>query len=376
MTHSRIHVALVITELNPGGAEKALTALACGLDRREFDPVVYSLRSRSFHSNCSLIDKLEGNGITVDFLNINHPWNIFSGLRRLRTLLWRYNTDVLQSFMFHANLVGRIAAQRAKVPVVCSGIRVAEHGCPWHLFLDKMSQRKVDSYICVSQSVAEFTQTVGKISADKITVITNGIDLERNPTMDITQNPFKPNRKSVAFIGRLSRQKGLDWLLDTVPFWLENHPDWDLYFIGEGEERLTLENKVSQLHCASQIIFMGHMSNVLAILPFLDLVILPSRWEGMPNAIMEAMAAGLPVCCTNVEGVFELLDSGSHDQVSPIGDEAAWIANISRLLDNEPLRQRLGRANQAQIGNHFDIRKKTKEYEELWKRLLAQKTRK
>ncbi|MDO5566355.1 MAG: hypothetical protein Q4G59_06830, partial [Planctomycetia bacterium] len=68
MANSKIHVALVITELNPGGAEKALTALACGLDRREFDPVVYSLRSRSFHSNSILIDKLEANGITVEFL--------------------------------------------------------------------------------------------------------------------------------------------------------------------------------------------------------------------------------------------------------------------------------------------------------------------
>lgn len=371
MSQSRIRVALVVTELNPGGAEKALTALACGLNRHEFDPIVYSLRSRSFHTNHSLIEKLHSHNIPTEFLDINHVSSVFRGIRKLSRLLKDNRTEVLQSFMFHANLIGRLAARKAKVPVVCSGIRVAERGCFWHLLLDRMTQSKVDSYVCVSQSVADFTRKTGKISPDKITVITNGIDLSKNESVVLEQNPFNPDRKRVAFIGRLSRQKGLDWLLDTAPFWLETRPDWDLFFVGQGEDQRALEKKAHALKCSKQIVFLGQRMDVPALLPFFDLVILPSRWEGMPNAIMEAMAACRPVCCTEVEGITELLGHAAFEQVSPIENSSAWITTISRLLDNVLLRQQLGKDNRSQIEQHYVLADKINQYEKLWKRLLS-----
>ena len=139
------------------------------------------------------------------------PSDFLGVVARLARVLRQRKTQVVQTFLFHANFVGRIAAWRAGVPCVVCGIRVAQRHASWHLWLDRMTHRMVDRYVCVSQSVAAFSASTARLPADKLVVIPNGIDLSRfNDVRPAdTANLGVTGRRLVTFIGRLDVQKGL-----------------------------------------------------------------------------------------------------------------------------------------------------------------------
>src|SRR5690349_4914284 len=122
LPNSPLPLALVITELDFGGAEQALVNLATGLSRERFSPVVYSLQSRP--KNDLLVRRLEEAGIPVHFLDVHSHWQFFSAVSRLAELFRQQQPQVVQSFLYHANVVGTMAARKANVPRVVAGIRV------------------------------------------------------------------------------------------------------------------------------------------------------------------------------------------------------------------------------------------------------------
>ena len=382
----KTRLALCITELLIGGAEKTLTELACGLDRERFEPVVYSLRSRSFHDGAlSYIPILEQHGIPVRFLNIDGPFSFLTGIGRLRKMLRDQGTEVFQSFMFHANFLGRFAARRAKTPVVCAGIRVSEKERWWHLSLDRLTSRQVDYYLCVSRSVAEFTEKEGGIPAEKIGVIPNAVAAETSAAASL--NEHQPRRsplfegvaeKKAVYVGRLTEQKGIDWLLETAPAWLGDGEagvvhNWSLWLVGTGPEEGALKAQAKRLPAAvsARIHFVGWRPDIPAILSAADLFLLPSRWEGMPNVVLESMMAGLTVLSTRSDGVVELLgEEAAKAQTCDFGDSAEFLARIRPLLVDPALRQRLGAANKKRVEADFSIETMVRRYEDKWRELL------
>ena len=423
MTNGRkTRVALCITELEIGGAEKTLTELACGLDRDRFEPVVYSLRSRAFHDGAlSFIPILERHGVPVRFLNVDGPFSFAVGIGRLRKMLRQQGADVFQSFLFHANFLGRFAARSARVPVVCSGIRVSEKEKRWHLLLDRITARQVDCHICVSRSVAEFTEKMGGIPAERIVVIPNAVAHETSVAASLVrEEPARPplfagiDGKKAVFVGRLTPQKGVDWLLETAPFWLgdseygggnipaqdvrKNAPiggasddatggtngggsdgvsgggsDWSLWLIGTGPEEAALKERAKKLPApvAARIHFVGWRPDIAAILSEADLFLLPSRWEGMPNVLLESMIAGLAILSTRSDGVVELLgDEAARDETCAFGATDEFLARIGPLLTDPALRQRLGAANKKRAEADFSVETMVRRYEQRWTYLL------
>lgn len=155
-----------------------------------------------------------------------------------------------------------------------AGIRVAEHGIKWHLWLDRLTQRWVDRYVCVSQSVADFSASKTGLSSEKLVVIPNGIDLDKYSAQkpaDLQVFGIGPDRRAVAFVGRLEPQKGVKWLIETAPHWLGKLPDCDLLMVGEGPLRSSLEATVKAAGVADRIHFAGWRADVpeiLAAMPF------------------------------------------------------------------------------------------------------------
>lgn len=406
-----------------GGAEKILVELASKLDRNRFHPVIYSLRPESYHQKKSFIPIIRERGLELRFLDIQSGRNLLGGLFRLRQMLQDQKADILQCFMFHANLVGRLAGKMAKVPLICSGIRVAEREKKWHLVLDRWSQFLVDQYICVSQTVADFTKKEGKIKSSKIISIPNGISFRRDEKQKIddclttfdrseadarqifdnqkmvdsetilantkwktSEIESDQNRKplfsaqssdrNIVFAGRLTKQKGLDWLLETTPRWLKSKNNWHLWLVGEGEERAKLENQSRSLQLSEQIHFAGWRPDVSEILSQADLFILPSRWEGMPNVLLEAMVHQLPVLSTQAEGVLEIFGENLFaSQTVPFGQSDELVQKILFLINNESIRQELGLKNYNRVINHFSIDKMISRYENLWLELLYRNRR-
>jgi glycosyltransferase involved in cell wall biosynthesis len=213
-------IALCITDLDPGGAERALVQVVTRLPRDLWAPVVYCLGPRG-----ELVDDLEAAGVQTCCLNAGR-WDIFV-VWRLAKLLKAQRPALVQTFLFHANLAGRLAAKLAGVPIVVSGIRVAERGKRWHVRLERWTRSLVAHHVCVSKAVAEFAKRELRLSDDDVSVIYNGIDLEAYasaPPADLTHFGIPRDAITLLFVGRLHPQKGLSLLLEAFEDVSAEHP--------------------------------------------------------------------------------------------------------------------------------------------------------
>ncbi len=315
----------------------------------------------------SLVKSLETAGIDLHFLDGRRNWQFFPIVHRLERLLRQQNAQLTQTFLFHANIVGRIAARRAGVARVVCGIRVAQRGSRWRLWLDRKTDSLVDRHVCVSQGVSQFSADRGGLPKAKLAVIPNGVDLARFE---------RPKREEsghgvVTYVGRLDRQKGLSWLLDTATVWLRELPDCELLIVGEGPERGPLEAKCRSLGLSDRVHFALWRLDIPQILASSRLLVLPSLWEGMPNAVLEAMAAGLPVVVTDVEGVRDILGPTAGGQVIPLGDVQAFADRIICLVRDPQAAAAIGEANRRRVAESFTLEAMVEAYQSLWRSLLA-----
>ena len=370
---AKMRVALCITELDIGGAERALVELATRLDPARFDPVVYCLQPRPSSDEASCVPPLEAAGITVHCLGARRGWHIPGALRRLKRLLAEQKPDVVQTFLFHANVIGRIAARRAGVRHVVSGIRVAERHNRWHLWLDRLTTGLVDRHVCVSQAVADFSAEHARLPADRLVVIPNGIDPDRYPAerrADLQSCGLPAGRRAITYVGRLDRQKGVRWLLETAPLWLDRLPDCDLLLVGKGPEQRALEDGCREQGISDRVHLAGWRSDVPEILAASDLLVLPSVWEGMPNVVLQAMASRLPVLATDVEGVRELLGPAADAQVVRYGDTQTFAEKLVALLSDRSLASELGHENRQRVASRFTLDRMLTAYQDLWESLV------
>jgi glycosyltransferase involved in cell wall biosynthesis len=366
-------IALCITELDLGGAERCLTELATRIDRNRFTPVVYCLAPRPLREDASCLPPLMSAGVEVHCLGGRSVWQFPLVARRLKRLLLAQKPQLIQTFLFHANVLGRIAARRAGVGRVVCGVRVAERAARWHLWLDRITQSRVDRYVCVSQAVADFTARQLRLPAEKLAVIPNGIDLDKYPagqTADLTAFGVPAGRRVIVFVGRLEPQKGIQWLIESSPLWLSQVPDCDLLLVGEGPLRASLESAVRSAGIADRVHFAGWRADVPAILAASRLLVLPSAWEGMPNVVLEAMASRLPVLASNVEGVRELLGPSAATQTVRFGDSQALAGRIVSVLRDPGALGALGAENRRRAEENFSIARMVHAYEDLWASLL------
>ena len=373
---SIIRLALCITELNIGGAEKAFTELALRLDRSRFVPEVYVLWPRRKHpGDSSFVPLLQQRGIPVHFLDVSGPLTFCRGVRRLTRLLKAQKADILLSFLFHANLLGRLAARRAGTARVISGIRVSEKEHSWHLLADRLTSRLVDRYLCVSRSVAEFTEKEGNIPAEKIGVIPNGVGEFPLPPRSEDSLPLTgmPG-KQILFAGRLAWQKGLDWILRFADEWLgpDTPEERHFWIAGEGPQKERLLKLTGSLRpeTRQRIHFLGWRPDLPLLMKHADLFLLPSRYEGMPNALLEAAQAGLAVLSSRCDGAGEILGTADGPQTFSFGNQEEFLTKLNRLLADGTLRTRLGLENENRVRKEFSYEKMVERYEEELMKIL------
>ena len=359
-------IALCITELEPGGAERCLVRLATNLDRTRFMPKVYVLAPPP--ADQILLDTLEAAEVPVHFFGVKHLWQFPLAIRRLRHQLSEDRPDVVQSFLFHANIVARLAAKKLDHAKIYSGIRVAERRHHWPLWLDRMTERYVTAHVAVSESVARFSIDEAGLSTEKMVVIPNCVDTELFSNI---KNVELHSTAKLIYVGRLDPQKNVQMLLRAMPGLLETLAekgiDAELTMVGEGPERATLEQLRTKLGLENRVHLLGQRNDVPQLLESATLLVLPSRWEGMPNVVLEAMAAGRPIVASRVEGVAELLGDTLDAQSFPSGDPDAMCARIVSILTDPSLATSLSQANHARAANEFSIPRMIERYEALWK---------
>lgn len=371
MVTDPLPLAFVITELDFGGAERCLVRLASGLDRGRFSPTVYCLAPRPMAGQDRLVQQLEAAAVPVRFLGLRRAWQFPLALFRLRRCWSRRPPAVVQSFLFHANVVSAMAPPRAARPAIVTGVRVADPA-RGRQRIEAWTSRRVDRVVCVSRSVADYCARQAGFPREKLTVIPNGIDVQAYPTR---RCPIPPElvghgRRMLLFVGRLHPQKAVDWLLSLAPDLLARLPDHDLLLVGQGPQQAELQQIVTAAGLANRVHFAGWRPDIPVLLAACDLLLLPSRWEGMPNIVLEAMASGRPVAATCADGVRELLGDQAEMQTADFGDRERFLANAVRLVRDQELAQRIGQANRRRAATRFSRQAMIRAYEELYQQLV------
>lgn len=177
-------------------------------------------------------------------------------------------------------------------------------------------------------------------------------------------------RRAVTFVGRLDPQKGLSWLLDTAVEWLPRLASHDLLLVGHGRQRAALERQAVRLGIGGRVRFAGWRPNVAEILAASDLLVLPSRWEGMPNVVLQAMALGLPVLATDVEGTRELLGPAAAQTVA-YGDTPTFVNRLVTLIEDRRSGAELGLENRQRAASEFSLGAMIAAYQRLWESLAG-----
>lgn len=357
MADSPLRIDLVITEMFVGGAERCLAELAIGLRNRGDTVRVASIGTLPSGKQAALVERLCDHGITVESAGCDSPFQALSAYRWLRNWFRAGRPDVVQTMLFHANVLGTFAARSAGVPVCIGGLRVAEkHG--WRLLIEKRAIRRMDAVVSVSRSVERFAHEVFGRSIPPTHVIGNAIDfdlIDRTQPIDWTSLGWPTDAQVLLFVGRLHHQKGLDVLVEAIEPLLggsSDIPAMRCLLVGDGPQR-DAWNEVAERLGPARFQLAGWRGDSLALIKGCRLLVLPSRYEGMPNVILEAMAAGKPVAATAVEGVGELLGDFADGQTCLPEDPAALRELIQRLWHDADAADELGRQNrQRAVTNH------------------------
>jgi glycosyltransferase involved in cell wall biosynthesis len=227
-------------------------------------------------------------------------------------------------------------------------------------FLDRRTIHRADRVCVLSKALSADLRERTGLPADRIAVIPNGIDTAAADRALAAAGEaaraglgLSHADLVVASIGRLHRQKGFDVLLEAFRPLALAHPRGRLIIAGEGPERAALEEKAAALGIAGRVLFTGAVSSPWNVLAAADIFVLPSRYEGMPNALLEAMAAALPVVATGVGAVPEMIEDSRQGFVVPPQDPQAIAAALDRLSWSPDLRKEMGRRGRETAKGSF-----------------------
>jgi glycosyltransferase involved in cell wall biosynthesis len=371
MTHDRrgsparpARIAFLLPTFDIGGAERVVLRTARGLDPTRFRPHVLALVKGSGR----LLSELETARVPATSLatsSAERPqavWRLWLWLRRERP-------DALLTYMFHANQIGRVLGRAAGVKVVISSERVVKWETPTRIRVNRLTARLVDIVTTNSAAGIAFWQSALKLPSSRIRLIYNGVDTE----------VFSPRPRSdpplvIGNLSRLHAKNDQSTLLEALSRLNPHVGSWRCMVAGEGPERDALVRQAKALGLTDRLRFEGHVSTPVAFLQGLDIYVQSSIAEGMPNAVLEAMACGLPCVATDVGGTAELVIDGRTGYLVPARDPAAIAARLGQLLTDPDLRARIAAAGRAHVERTFSLAAMVRATESLLDELLSHKS--
>ncbi len=365
-----IKIVYLLTGTDTGGAEMFCARLVERLDPSKFEPVVISICPKG-----TLAPTFEAAGVPILSLNIRHEFPL-TPIPRLRQLLIRLRPHIMQSHMYHANVLARLVGPSAQVPIIICREGSADSLPLLWAWSQRCTARRADKIVAVSSAVAEHLATNLSIPGELIEVIHNGIDIE-----DFIARSCGPDLRSelglsadtpiVVSVGRLEPIKGHKHLVDGIPTVLQKHGA-GFVFVGDGPLRSALEAQIpSELR--SQVFFLGRRTDVARIIAQSDILALPSVQEGFPNVLLEAMALSKPVVATAVGGVPEQVVDGETGLLVPPRDSLALASAITVLLDTPDKARSMGQAGFRRVQRRFPLTAVVDRYTQLYLDLLHQK---
>jgi len=364
------NVLHIIARLPSGGVENMLYKVVTNYHRERFRPVVCCIEEGG-----EVAEKLKEAGVKVYILYRKKNTFDWKVIRDIYRIIKKEDIHILRTHQFHANLYGRTAGILAGVKIMIPSFHslYRSPGRPKLIrcLLNHLLSRFSYKLVAVSDTIARDIMMFDRVSARKIEVINNGVPLER---FDINISKEEARKREnlpastviVGTVGRLHKAKGHRFLIEGI-----SHLNGVLLTIaGDGSLRAELEREAERLGVSCR--FMGAMDpdGVPLFLRAIDIFCFPSLWEGFPSALVEAMAAGLPVVASDIPSHREVLaDAGL---LVPPGNPEKLCQALKRLIDEPSLRELLG-MKAKERAKLFSIERTVASYESLFEEALREK---
>jgi glycosyltransferase involved in cell wall biosynthesis len=293
-------------------------------------------------------------------------------LLKLIFKLRRYKADIVHTHGYTATTIGRLAALLGGVKIIIAHMHSTYYDFTRkQLFIEKLFSHFTKTIICCSKAVEKFVRENEEISPAKTKVIYNGIDINKFEFISTVKNQEK-QRFTVGCVASLEEHKGHKYLIDAAKQVLEQMPDKVRFMlVGDGALRQYLEQMAEELNIKEHVSFMGNVKNIDALIKTFDISVLASsQREGLGIALIEAMAAGIPVIGTDIGGIPEIIEHKKNGLlVKPNDSEAIAQAIISMCNDWEKTKKMGENARQTvekKFSKEVMLKSITKLYMELY----------
>ncbi len=362
----RKNVLFLITGLGHGGAETQVVRVACALKKRGW---IVSIVTMIDPQSVVLLEQLKKGDVEIESLGFGTSrLNSLRLLPKLQRILLRKKPAVLCSFLFHANILGQFARHLADIPRYITSIRGASFGSQKRIKFASFFHQFDDLTTLNSQKVADYMVEESILQKDNIEIIHNAISLDdyqgRPLVRKREREKLKLNEATFLFIalGRVHPVKGYNYLVDACAT-IER--DFRLIIVGKNDDD-ALARRIEKSKLNNKITLLGFRSDVANLLAASDALVLSSISEGLPNAVIEAHAAGLPVISTNVGGVKEIIVEGKSGLTLPAKDAKALGLAMQKFIESPPHQLReMGAIGRAHIEDTFGLDKVVDRWEEI-----------
>lgn len=379
MADGRARVLTLIRDIGPGygGAEMLAYEIALRLDRSRFESFAATTRApapdREAVRARSVASLREAGVETLD-LGRRRSTQLWP-FARLHRFLRERRIDVLHAHMFRANVPASTVGRLARVPVVVAHEHTWSYrGRPLRRWGDReVVARGSDAFVAVSNADRANMIAVERIGPEKIVVVPNGIPEPALRGTDVrAELGLEPGAPVIGALARLDPQKGYDVLVEALVVLRRHRPDVRVLIAGEGRERPRLEAAIAAHGLTDRVRLLGHRDDAADFLAALDVVVMPSRWEGSPLALVEAMALARPIVATAVGGIPDLITDEEHGLLVAPEDPQALAAALERILGDAALARRLGvaarRRQRAELSIDVTVERLERLYETLLRR--------
>lgn len=374
-SQSPLRVMYLMEDLSLGGAQRRFVRMARMLDKDRFQLVIGVLRPGG-----ALEDDVRSLGIPLVHFTRHSRFDP-SPVWHVRQYVRRERIDVVHGMLWLSNLVAMLAAwQTPHLAVVGSTVNLVydkERGGKYRLMLDQRLWRRMDYMVVNALALREYLLQ-RRFPEERLVSIANGVDVPDAALLSPASRAAVRARLGlpadvplIGTVARLEPEKNLQTLVQAARIVCERLPEAHVAVIGDGSERAPLQALAASLGIGEKVHFPGKVASSDLALPAFDLFVLCSRFEGMPNALLEAGAWGLPLIATPVGGTVEIVLEEETGFLTPLGDPQTLAEHICALLEHPDRAALMGRAAREHVAKHFSSSAMVQRYEAVY-RLAAE----
>lgn len=357
----KVKICYFIGSLKFGGAQKHLVDLINNLDKNIFDVFLILGNDKGY-----FFDKLNIEKDHILHLNLRRYYDLSGliGILKVVKYLWLNQIDIFHSYLFECNVYGAICRLfKPKMRYLIS-IRNMNYTYSSRKIVSLKIASWVSNYVTVvCKKVGEFVVEREKINPSKIKVLYNSVDHLAYSCSKVKKNGFQSDGAiNIACVASLNYRKGHDYLLKALNLILKENKYVMLHLFGDGKQRNELEVIAREIGVDKNVIFHGYVKDMADYLSGMDIFVLSSLEEGMSNALLEAMSAGLPSVTTDVGGNAEVNIDGKTGFVVPSKDDTKLADSILKLVRDEALRMEMANNAHKRVFSFFSIDSMMKKY--------------